>query len=398
MQELYEHSRIIMRGYDDLWKLERKLYHQVLNINIANKYIPYQDLETKKLLVDLIQNPEAYEDHIFRASTSVASSISYGFRIETRDNPVMKEMTSNAHAFFHLAHASKFLDWYPQLRPFVRFLPNFVFPMVRLARIHYHRERAQFYELYDKIRSSKEDQKSLPSFAKDIANAQNDWKGTAQGAMLTDRAASYIAGIAFEAGADTSANTTVAFVKAMLLFPEVQRQAQAEIDKVIGDDRLPQMDDWESLPYLRKVLKETLRWFPTGVNGAIPHASRARDEIDGYVIPAGANIVLAIWAANNDPELFPDPRKFDPGRQNPDLNVFESSTATDLRDHGMWSFGAGRRICPGMHVAERVLFQAMARMLWGFNITKAKDANGHEIDVDPEGMTQGLAARPLPFK
>lgn len=116
------------------------------------------------------------------------------------------------------------------------------------------------------------------------------------------------------------------------------------------------------------------------------------------MIPAGANIVLAIWVANNDPELFSEPRKFDPSRQNPDLTVFEAATAADTRDHDGWSFGSGRRICPGMHVAERSLFLSIARILWGFNIARAKDAAGNEIEVDRDEMTSAIAARPLPFK
>jgi cytochrome P450 len=137
---------------------------------------------------------------------------------------------------------------------------------------------------------------------------------------------------------------------------------------------------------------------PTAINGAIPHASRAVDEIDGYIIPAGATIVLAVWVANNDPQLFPNPRKFDPARQNTNLSVFEAAVASDIRDRDNWTFGAGRRICPGMHVAERTLFLAIARILWAFNITKAKDEEGNEIHVDQDEVTQSIAARPMPFK
>lgn len=42
VRELFDDSRIIMRGYDDLWRTERKLYHSQLNITVAKKYLPYQ--------------------------------------------------------------------------------------------------------------------------------------------------------------------------------------------------------------------------------------------------------------------------------------------------------------------------------------------------------------------
>ena len=137
---------------------------------------------------------------------------------------------------------------------------------------------------------------------------------------------------------------------------------------------------------------------PTAIAGAIPHATQVEDEIDEYVIPAGSTIVLAVWTINNDPELFPNPRDFDPLRHNPGLSSGEAAAASDVRDRDHWTFGAGRRICPGMHVAERMLFIAMARILWAFDMSKAKDLQGREIDIDRDEITQSIAARPLPFR
>ena len=137
---------------------------------------------------------------------------------------------------------------------------------------------------------------------------------------------------------------------------------------------------------------------PTGTTGAIPHAARAEDEIDGYVIPKGATILLSVWSANNDPSLFPNPRVFDPSRQNPKFSMGEAALASDIRDRDHWSFGAGRRICPGMHVAEGTLMLSMARILWAFNIARAKNAQGKEIEVEQDAITQSIASRPLPFK
>ena len=48
----------------------------------------------------------------------------------------------------------------------------------------------------------------------------------------------------------------------MTLYPEVQRKAQAEIDRVIGNARLPVYSDEDSLPYIQAMLKEVLRWHP----------------------------------------------------------------------------------------------------------------------------------------
>jgi hypothetical protein len=68
------------------------------------------------------------------------------------------------------------------------------------------------------------------------------------------------------------------------------------------------------------------------------------------------------------------------------------------RDH--FSFGGGRRICPGLHVAENSLFINIARLLWGFNVEHAKDENGNIIPVDftTAGLMPGALSNPKPFK
>jgi cytochrome P450 len=49
----------------------------------------------------------------------------------------------------------------------------------------------------------------------------------------------------------------------MLLFPEIQENAQKEIDNVIGPNRLPSVEDWPKLQYVDRLIQEVLRWRPT---------------------------------------------------------------------------------------------------------------------------------------
>ena len=70
----------------------------------------------------------------------------------------------------------------------------------------------------------------------------------------------------------------------------------------------------------------------------------------------------------------------------------------DARDH--FSFGGGRRICPGLHIAERSVFINLARLLWGFNIEHAKDEEGNIIPVDAstDGMLPGAMSNAKYFE
>lgn len=163
MQSIWEGSRIIMRGYDSLWKVERKLYHQFLSITKAGRYLPYQDLETKQLLVDLIDKPADFESLITRTTLSMATSMSYGFRVLDTKSEVMQELFRNTHGFFVMVNSSKLLDWYPQLRPLVGILPTWLYPTARRATQVYHREKAQFRELYENALDAARKDNSLPS-------------------------------------------------------------------------------------------------------------------------------------------------------------------------------------------------------------------------------------------
>lgn len=80
----------------------------------------------------------------------------------------------------------------------------------------------------------------------------------------------------------------------MTAFPDAQRKAQEEIDRVIGQSRLPTMADRESLPYIDATVKEVLRWNPVGPMN-LPHTSDEDDIVEGYYIPKGSMLLANIW-------------------------------------------------------------------------------------------------------
>jgi cytochrome P450 len=137
----------------------------------------------------------------------------------------------------------------------------------------------------------------------------------------------------------------VGFIQAMACFPDVQRKAQAEIDRVIGPERIPTMDDEHNLPYIKAMIKETLRWMPTTVTGGLPHSVLKDDHYNGYFIPKGAQLLNNVYTINMDENRYPNPREFRPERYEGDTQTAADSAANPealKRDH--YTFGAGRRI------------------------------------------------------
>ena len=84
------------------------------------------------------------------------------------------------------------------------------------------------------------------------------------------------------------------FLAAMVLYPEVQAKAQAEIDRVVSRDRLPTLDDRPNLPYCGAVVLEVLRWQPP-TTVALPHRMESDGLWNGYLLPKGATVLANVW-------------------------------------------------------------------------------------------------------
>lgn len=381
---------MLMMPYGPTWRMIRKMVHNLLNIQKSTSYVSYQDLENKQMLCELLDQPDQFLDALRRYTMSLMTSIVYGFRTTRSDDPrlakvfkLLENLTETVQSA-----AAALLEVFPILQN----LPDALVPMKRFAREAHKFEYKLFMTLWNDAKSASEKQKAKPCFCTDMIKVQ-ETEG------FTDDIAAYLAGTMIEAGADTTSNTLYAFIQAMVLFPEVQKKAQEELDRGIGPNRLPDMDDYARLPYIVCCVKEAVRWMPTAVLG-FPHAVTQDDEYMGYRIPKGAGVFENVYTLNRDPKRYPSPDRFEPDRYKDDSenNLAESSTNSDPEKRGSFGFGAGRRICQGMHVAERSMFLAMSRILWGFDITPAKDEKGQDILPDPDKLTQGFVCMPEPFE
>ena len=169
----------------------------------------------------------------------------------------------------------------------------------------------------------------------------------------------------------------------MIAFPEVQRRAQAEIDAVVGRDRLPTFDDAPRLPYVRAIIKEILRWRPT-VPFGVPHAATEEDWYEGMYIPKGTICIPNAWHCNHDRAVFgEDADEFRPERH---LDEHGESLPGPVETYqaGHITFGFGRRVCVGKELANDSLFIDTARILWAAQLERAQDENGKEVPLDVE--------------
>lgn len=177
------------------------------------------------------------------------------------------------------------------------------------------------------------------------------------------------------------------FFLSMSVYPEVERKAQEELDRVVGQDRLPTYSDRDNLPYIDAVLKEILRWQPVAPM-AIPHFATEDDVYMGYSIPKGTMLMPNSWHFMHDPAVYKDPSVFNPERH---------LGPTPEPDPRIYAFGFGRRVCPGRNLAENSLYLAVVQTLATFHISKAVDDNGNVIEPTIK-MLPGIVSHPAPFK
>lgn len=203
-----------------------------------------------------------------------------------------------------------------------------------------------------------------------------------------------------EAGSETTSSALNTAIKYLAAFPKSQMDAREELQCVIGDHRSPSFEDEDSLPYIRAIVKEVLRIRPVTTIGS-PHFTTSDVIYKGMFIPKNTVVSLGQYAIHYDAKRWINPEVFDPSRYLAyplKAGAYAASGDPDGRDH--FDFGAGRRICAGIHLAENSLFITLAKILWAFEIRPPLDANGAEmkVDISDESYEEGGNTVPKPFK
>ncbi|KAI0699916.1 cytochrome P450 [Cerioporus squamosus] len=208
----------------------------------------------------------------------------------------------------------------------------------------------------------------------------NDEVSAAQEIVAKDAA-----GAAYAAAIDSQYATLQRFFIAMSLYPDVERRAQAELDRVVGRNCMPEAEDRDRLPYVDAIMKETLRWH-TAVPLGVARCVVEDDEYNGYWIPRGATVIVNAWAIMHDEKVYPDPERFFPERY-----LKEGALDPEVMDPASVIFGMGRRICPGRYFADATMFLIIASVLQRFEISPRLDDYGRPAMTQPRPATGDIS-------
>ncbi|KAG6853456.1 hypothetical protein C0991_004243 [Blastosporella zonata] len=306
-------------SYGDLFRRMRRVTHDTFGPHASEQFQPLQQREAVRLASELLDDPDNWDEIVKRSTSSNILTATYGWpRLTDEHIPLVKRI--HAHTA-RLSNAcipgTSMVDLFPMLN----YLPAWMAKWKRDA-LDWHQRESEMFEGFNAGVATKMAEGGAPhSFVTSLIETK-DRNG------LTSKEAAWLAGIMFSAGAETTTASVAAFLLAMIHYPDIMRKAQAQIDEVVGRDRVPTFADRPQLPYIRALVKELLRWRPAGPMGRL------------------------------------------------------------LREISLPTI----RTCVGVTFANQSLFIDFALLLWTFNIEKARDDQGNEItpsltDVVDAGVT-----------
>ncbi|KAF8137469.1 cytochrome P450 [Boletus edulis] len=374
--------------YGDRWRLHRRFFHQTFRGDAVQRFLPFQHVKACQFLRQLFNTPTQLDEHIFGYTSSVILKSTYDYDPPSQDDELIKIVAKVQEIALSLVRpdVAIIISTFPTLLKLPAWFPGMSFKTeMAIARklTRQYVETAFEYSL-KRVRDC-----SITSSMVHDAIQTMEAKGTVPDELwlkgLKDAAAT-----AFLAASETSHSVLMTFFLLMVLNPAAQEKAQAQIDAVVGKDRLPTMDDRPLLPFIDAIFREMLRYSPV-VPLSVPHAALDDDVYRGFYIPKGAILIANLWSMAHDETRYPNPHSFIPERF---LNDDGSLKPNDTEHI---AFGFGRRICVGRHFADTSVWAVIANVLAVFKILRPLDENGVEIPVEPK-FTTGLGIRPLPFQ
>ncbi|KAH7097900.1 cytochrome P450, partial [Auriculariales sp. MPI-PUGE-AT-0066] len=363
---------LVLQTYGDRLRTMRRLFSRLTNPRTSLDFVPLVEGST----TDFVKRMAKFEssDQIMSNLRWLTGGnilrVVFGYHITGSDDAFIRNADIAVSNFAEATSPGWLVDMVPTLRhlPAWKWIPGTAF--LRQAAIWKDETNLMFDAPFD---LSKLNCLIATAFEKTPDEESEETIKYAMGSM-------------YAGGSDTTVYAQHSFFLAMTLHPDIQRRAQAEIDHITDGERLPKYTDRESLPFIEAIAREVLRWHPV-VPGGIPHLCETDDTYRGWRIPARTLVFPNIWHIMHDPLVYDKPMAFKPDRHLP-----LGSTPNPINT----IFGFGRRECPGRYLADMSLFLTIAMTLAVFDIVKAVDPNGEEIEPE-EKYSGGSISHPMPF-
>ncbi|KAI0655730.1 cytochrome P450 [Cubamyces menziesii] len=379
----------VLRYGERLRKQRRWLQEGVGNKVKLRSYQHIQLREVKKLLRNLSQTPEHFVEHLHLYLAAIMVEITYGRRVSSMNDEMVRVADLAVNSTDAAGRPGSMpIDFIPFLKHVPAWLPG-----------------AGWKRHYSVVRAISEEWMNLGYQVGTSGMAD----GTITPCIFTNVMAEYggapppeeqedIKGLGFSVYGGYTLQTRGTLAICFLMMTrntEAYIKAQAEVDRVVGHDRLPTFSDRESLPYVEAFLEEVYRSRPS-LPLAVPHRVMTDDHYREYDIPAGCNVFANTWAMSRDTRYYPEPEEFRPER----YLTSDGRLREDVLLPSSFVFGFGRRlrhrICPGQAMADASIWLAVANVFALFDVRKVLDEDGKEV-TPPAAFFPGITSQPVPF-
>ncbi|KAH7007081.1 phenylacetate 2-hydroxylase [Ilyonectria destructans] len=378
--------------WDDSCRKKRKAAGTALSKPALRNYYPMFDLESYCILRDLkadSRNGEleiSVRPYIQRYALNTTLTLCYGIRMDAVYDELLREILHVGSAISLLRSASENLQDYV---PILRYFPN----NTKNAYSKQLRDRRDAYLnlLLDKVREMIKKGTDKPCISAAILK---DEETKLSGVEVSSICLSLVSG-GFETipGTLTSAIGSLSTAEGQIW----QDRAYEDIKKYYPDMR----DAWtssyveEKVPYVNAIVKEAGRYY-TVSSMSLPRKTVTEVNWNGAIIPPKTMILINAQAGNHDVDHYGgDAGKFDPERW---LSSLDPPTEREQNGLGHLSFGTGSRACSGQHIASRLLYSALIRILSSYKIVASETEPPNTDYVDYNEIKTALVAIPRDFK
>ncbi|KAH8731289.1 putative cytochrome P450 oxidoreductase [Phaeosphaeriaceae sp. PMI808] len=375
------------RPKDDGWRRQRSMIQSAVNITSIDQYQILMDDEATQSVFAIVQSSSSFHDELLRYAYSVLTSSLFGFSIPSASDPYIKyneEFTAKIMTAFRP-------DCFPSnVFPILKYMPHWLVPSMRTMEDMRREYVDQMWAFRSRVEESVKDGTAQDSIYKRFLLNRSEFAVTDEESVHTFQGM-------IDGGTRSPHNNLLTFLILMMEYPEWQARLQREVDQVIGSNRMPNCSDIPSLPTVRAIVKEGVRYRSIVAEMGITHCLEQDDIFDGFFFEKGTIFHATFASILTDIETYPDGQLFNPARWlEPVYPTYKEPLTLYPDCHKFPAFGYGRRACPGVEFAERSLNIMVAKLAWAVNIRRPLDQNGNELreTIAYEGVP---APRPLKF-
>ncbi|KAI0497676.1 hypothetical protein KFK09_020909 [Dendrobium nobile] len=378
---VYGSKDLVFASYGEFWRQMRRLcINELLSSKRVHSFRAIREMEISYLIQSINEAASAGVVINLRNEFAILTNNIIAISVVGRRCEERKAFLSTHNEVLELLSGFSMIDLFPSMPKFFARIAGF--PQ-KLERCWLKLDRILEKIVQEHNVNRAKDSMEEEDLTDVLLRIQRD--GSLQIPLSNDHIKAFINDILM-AGSETTATTLEWAISELVCNPHIMKKAQKEVRDAFGNDMRKIIGDEKQMSnmlcYLQLVIKETLR-LHTPLPLLLPRVNQEKCKVMGYDIPVRTQVMVNAWAIARDPKYWDKPEVFWPER------FKENHVDLKGAHFEMIPFGAGRRICPGMHFGLVTVEMALAHLLYYFD-WEYPAKNGEELDMSE---AFGLATR-----